>query len=346
MSFYAKDLNQWAIRKIETEAPEDVDLLVGHFHCNVPEDGNEIAFNYFLTDTEKGFRIAKTFIIDNNGYDFWAMPWERLEHIATLEESITTSLIDGTVLWARNEESVRRFDSLRKLALDRLQDVGYRYQISRLKLDEAMDIYKVMMFDDNLSHARKGLSSTADLLAIAVGLLNGIYFTRGPEEQDKILDTLNFTPEGFTDAYRNIPYTKNVSECCALAYDMISKTGKLLAECAPLTGIPSPSFVPEELTGWFEESIHEFHRLYYYTTHGDAAKTLQWGYSLQSEIDYGTKTFGLPRLDFLDSYDPDDLMKLNRRAREVQTSLRESVLNLGVRLREYDSLESFLNSGE
>lgn len=346
MAHHAKELNQWAIQKIKTEAPEDVDILIGHPQWNIPEDGNEISFNYFIPNNENGFRIAKDFIIEDIGYDFWAMPWERLEHLATLKEDITTSLIDGVVLWARTEESRLRFEQLQDLARRRLQDVSYRYKIALFKLDEALDIYKVMMFDDNLSHVRKGLSAAAVCLSNSLGLVNGIYFKRGPENQDRVLDTLELVPDGFTDAYRKIPFTKDTEDCRGLAHVMISKVRKLLTDLQPPADPSVFSDDYKELAAWYEEGAYWFRRLYAYTQDGDAAKTLQWGHALQAELDYVTQKYGLEQMDILDIYDPEDLMKLNRRGREVQQYLHQTILAHGVNIREYDSLETFFNSGE
>lgn len=76
--------------------------IIGSPQWNVPEDGDEISFSYFLPNSDRGFVLAMDFIAEGVGYDFWAMPWERLEHLATLKEGITISLLDGVVLWARN----------------------------------------------------------------------------------------------------------------------------------------------------------------------------------------------------------------------------------------------------
>lgn len=346
MSYYGKELIPWAIRTIETKAPDDVDILIGGPQWETPENENAYGFTFFLTDTEKGYNIAKAFIIDDNSYDFWAMPWARLEHIATLEERLTYFLIDGVILWVRSEESRLRFKQLQILASERLQDTVYRYQIALLKLDEAMDLFKAMMFDENLSHTRRDLSKTAALLSDAVGLVNGIYFKRGPEEQDKILDTLTFVPDGFTDTYRKIPYAKSIQDCRSLTRDLISRTRLLLTELKPQTGVSSSSGNAQELAEWYEELVRDFRRLSVYTELGDAAKTLQWGYPLQAEIDSTVQMYGLPRMDLLDTYDPNDLSKLSQRAREVRAMLHQAVINLGGKIREYNSLDEFLNSGE
>lgn len=345
MAYHAKEMNEWAIRKIETEAPEDVDLLIGSPQWNVPEDGDEISFNYFLPNSDRGFELAMDFIVEGVGYDFWAMPWERLEHLATLKEGITISLLDGVVLWARNDEAVKRFTGLQDLARARLQDTAYCYQTALLNLDEALNLYKVLVFDDNLSHARKGLSRIASLLSDALGTLNGIYFKRGPENQDQVLDTLKHVPEGFTDTYRQIPFARDVEDCRKLAHTLIAKFRGLMVEMKPRTDSPALSDNYSDLASWYEEGAYWFRRLYTYTRNGDAAKTLQWGCSLQAELDYVANKYGLKPMDILDLYDPEDLMVLNRRGHEVQKYLHQVILDHGVKIREFDSIEDFLNSG-
>ena len=50
MAYHAKEMNEWAIRKIETEAPEDVDLLIGSPQWNVPEDGDCLLYTSDAAD--------------------------------------------------------------------------------------------------------------------------------------------------------------------------------------------------------------------------------------------------------------------------------------------------------
>lgn len=350
MAYYVKELNDWAIRKIESEAPDDVDLLIGHPQWNVPEDGNEVRFTYFLPNSEKGMSIAKTFIIEDIGYDFWGMPWERLEHIATLEESLTAVLLDGTILWSRNEEVCKRFTDLQQLAKERLEDSSYCLETALKRISDAMDAYKVMAFEENLSHVRKGLSCIADLLSMAIADINGSYFKRGPEGQDRVLDALPLVPEGYTDDYRRITRAVTIGDCCSLAHDMIAKVRSFFSEIrmkyesSDITQDQDYNY--EDMAAWYEEGTYSFRRLYSYTCRGDAARTLQWGYSLQAELDFAQKAYGLKQMDILDTYDPDNLIALNRRGHEVQEYLYQTLRSHNVRIREYSSLEEFLGSGE
>lgn len=350
MAYYVEEMNKWAIRRIESEAPDDVDLLIGHPQWNVPEDGNEIRFSYFLPNSEKGMSIAKTFVIENIGYDFWGMPWERLEHIASLEESLTAVLLDGTILWSRNKEVCKRFTDLQQLARERLQDRSYSMKTALNRLAEAMDTYKVMAFEDNLSHVRKGLCYIADQLSVALAHINGTYFKKGPEMQDLVPDTLPLVPEGYTDAYRRIIHAMTIEDCCELAHEMIKKVRVFLTGlCSQMEGgccSQDSTCDYSDMAAWYEEGTYWFRRLYSYTGRGDAARTLQWGYSLQAELDFAQKAYGLDQMDILDAYDPDNLTALNQRGHKIQEYLHNTLLSHNAKIREYASLKEFLSSGE
>lgn len=346
MAYYVQELNEWAINKIITECPNDIDILVGHAQWNVPEDGNEIRFNYFIPCNEKGFTIAKEFIIENIGYDFWAMPWERLEHIATLAEPLTTILVDGVILWARNEEAIKQFEKLQEAAKDSLKNDEYRYNVGLKKIDEAMNLYKVMMFDDNLSHARKAGSCIADILSQAIACINGTYFKRGPENQDVILDTLEKVPEVYTNLYRSIVYGKTVEEYRSIAHRMIYVVREMFAKLKPTLIVNNKEINYHDLAAWYEEGTYWFRRLYSYTNSRDSAKTLHWGYCLQAELDYATDEYGLKKMDLLGLFDPDNLMVINKQGHEIEDYIVRVIEEHNIRINRFDSLEDFLKSGE
>ncbi|ERI93322.1 hypothetical protein HMPREF1982_01746 [Clostridiales bacterium oral taxon 876 str. F0540] len=122
MKYISKALIDWAVNKIETEYKDDVSLLIGHKHWKIEPDGEEIAFNFFIPETEHCYRVAKTFIIEDIGYDLFPMSWERVEGLTNLNESIITCLADGIILYARSEKDRQRFIEL--------QEKGYLYNYS------------------------------------------------------------------------------------------------------------------------------------------------------------------------------------------------------------------------
>ncbi len=96
-------LINWAIERIEKEYKEDIAVLVGRKGaCKIPTDAQDVAFDFFIPATERGYSYAKTFIIDDMGYDLFPMSWERVAGIAQCNESLTEVLADGESSGARH----------------------------------------------------------------------------------------------------------------------------------------------------------------------------------------------------------------------------------------------------
>ena len=133
-----KDLIDWAIKKIENEYKDDVSLLLGRKGaCKVPSDGEEMAFDFFIPATDRGYGLARTFIIDDMGYDLFPMSWERIEGLAALNEGIIFCLADSEILYARNEADRERFEILRKTLYNNLKNKEYAYKKSLEKINFA-----------------------------------------------------------------------------------------------------------------------------------------------------------------------------------------------------------------
>ena len=109
-------LEQWAIRRIEKDFPDDVCLLLDHktLKLDKDKDGGRIGFGSYVPNTARSNGLARTFIIDGIGYDLFPQSWERLEKMADVNHYNLTCLDDSVVIWARRETDRRRFESLKE----------------------------------------------------------------------------------------------------------------------------------------------------------------------------------------------------------------------------------------
>lgn len=144
-----------AIHEIRTKYPEDVCLLIGHTRWNIAPDGDEVAFNFFIPETERGYRLAETFIIDDIGYDLFPMSWDRVDGLANLNEHLTTCLADGVILYARSEADRNRFVDMQNKLKENLANPLFTYNKGLEKISTAMELYKGMLFEESLCQVRK-----------------------------------------------------------------------------------------------------------------------------------------------------------------------------------------------
>jgi hypothetical protein len=344
MRYISKELIEWAVNKIQTEYKEDVSLLIGHRHWKVGPDGDEVAFNFFIPETQRGYTLAKTFIIDEIGYDLFPMSWERVEGLANLNESITTCLADGVILYARSEEDRLKFINLQKQLQENLKNPDFTYKKGVEKISIAMDLYKNMIFEESLSQLRKASGYIAGYLSQAVACINGTYFNRGPENQIEILKAMKHIPEKLPELYERIVAAKTLQEIKDLCFEMIETTRAFFMDRTPKIDTKFREYNFQDLAAWYEEGRYTFRRIYHYCEVKDVFNSFAWGCNFQQEFDSIQGEFGLKTMDLMGAFNADNLEAFSRRAEEIEQYIISVIRSNGIVIREYSNLEEFLKA--
>ena len=155
MKSRSNQMDTWAINKIMTEYKDDVLLLIGHNTYKLEKDADLATFSFFFPASEKGYELAKTFIIDGVGYDLFPMSWERIERIVELDEDNATCVGDAKILYFRKEEDKKRFLELQARLQDHLHNSQFMLNKALEKVNVAMELYQNMMFEEKLFKVRK-----------------------------------------------------------------------------------------------------------------------------------------------------------------------------------------------
>ena len=104
---------EWAMRKVRLEYGKDVCLLVVYGSLvNGTEDCLSDVDFYFIPRHDRANELGRIFIVEGIGYDLFPMRWERLEGLATLDESLTPLLGDVKIVYASSGEDRKRFGML------------------------------------------------------------------------------------------------------------------------------------------------------------------------------------------------------------------------------------------
>ncbi|MBU3153668.1 hypothetical protein LL037_17875 [Clostridium estertheticum] len=342
MKYISKELNAWAIEKIEKEFPDDVALLIGHEHWKIAPDGDEIAFNFYIPSTDRGYNLSQTFIIDDIGYDLFPMSWERVEGIANLNESLTTCLADGVILYARSEEEKERFVKLQKQVQSNLSDEEFTYRKGLEKINIVMELFQNMLFEKSLSGIRKASGYVAAYLSEAIAAVNETYFKGGPDNQIACLSGLPEVPSGFIGLYESTATAKTIEESKDICYKMLDTTRDFFSVRKPDKETEVKDYNFQDLADWYQECIYWFRRIYYYLEINDATKCFVWGCILQSEIDCVTKDFGLKKMELMNVFDPADLSVFGKCVEEIEQYIVSEIRKHDVKIREFKNLDEFL----
>jgi len=336
-------LADWAARKIETEYRDDVCLLLGRWACHFDRDEEELDFHYYIPATSRSNGLALTFIIDGIGYDLFPMSWERVERMAEVRGDSPVNLDNAVILYARNEDDRRRFASLQARLRANLQNPHFMYNRALEALAAAMQVYRDMLFEENLSTVRESAGYICIDTASVIAFTNGQYMEY-PDRQDQItaLRSMKNVLAGFTDLNERIIRAGTADEQKKLCHDIIAMTRRFLDENDKnaVRRTSAPDF--SELAIWYQELSYTWRRVYYWCDRNNPVNAYVWCCYLQNEVDRVGAEFGIADLDIFSAFDADDLPTFRRRAEYVEQQIIAAIEAHGATIESYPSVEEFL----
>ena len=334
-------LMEWTINKAKTEFKDDVCLMLELNTYTHPDELDVRHISRFVSNSDKLTGLARTFIINGIGYDFWQNNWEKLERIAEVKDYLTTSLLDCELVYYKDEEDRQRFLYLQAKLRANLANPRYMYERGLEWLNRAMELYKTLMFENGLCHTRKNAGFIADYLSVAVACFNQQYIKRGIESQIEPLLKMKYIPENFTELYKDIVRAKSVDEIKSLSHSIIDVTRDFFKNknCWDKNGASVPDY--KELAMWYQECSFYFQRLYYYCNNTMVEKAFSQGINLQCDLDNLASDFNID-LDLLSSFNADNLMDYSAHAKSVENRIISAIEENGVRIETYPTVDDFL----
>ena len=339
-----KELIDWAVHDAEHAHKGQISVIVADRYANMhPGDAAEtpLALTYFVPKTEEGSAAAQTFIIDGVGYDYWAVPWERLEGIADMREIMAVVLAEGEVVWSASEADKDRFYALQERLFSNLSNLKYVCRILARRLDEAMEIYKHMAFEENIGRLRVGARFIGISLGDAIAAVNGTYIKCGESGTDDpvpLLRCLKRVPQGYIALQEKLCRTKDGEELISLCRSMIQSVRRFLEQLLPEPE-PEQEVYP---SGLYEELVYTWRRVQYFCEQGDAANAFGWAGYLQDNMDVLSGLLTEDERNILQAFDADDLHRFAQHCEVVRKLLYERLKMNNEQIREYETLEAFL----
>jgi predicted acetyltransferase len=308
---------------------------------------------YFIPKTQEGRTMAQTAIIEGIGYDLFPLSWDRVKGISEFRSPLTPLLGNVKVLYADTVEDLTHFQHLQQELQNRLSDYDYMHRIALESLSEAASMISRLMQIDTIGLQRRWAGNAIIALANAVAYENQTYFTRGLKKQREDLEKLDKRPARFLQRYDAV--------LRATDPEALKKDGLLLlwetAEFLQYQDEPALPYIPTrmrpcpkpftgcELASWYEEGVSAFSKIYYATEVGDLFLAFISAVCLESTLAEDLcQEFGWPEFDLMSAYDPIDLKKLAVRTSKVQTHLLRLLEEDQTPLRNYVSMQDFIQA--
>lgn len=334
-------VTQWVIDTVKEKYADDVALVISHTTLRM--DGSKPVISYFVPVTPRGNELARTFILNGEGFDVWGIPWERLEQFAGLEEYNITVLADGEILYAKNSEWARRFEMLQARQRRNLADGSKMRECALKAFAQAKELYLEMLFAGP-SDLRMLAGYLLDYLARAVAFSHHRYFKKSQTAQlDELrqLDPTEKMPNGFCELYLSVIRERDETKQTEKCHKAIETVREYLEEIYPDEARKEHNY--QDLADWYAELSYTWLRLRHYAAAGDPVKVYMWGIYLQSELNSVCEDFCLKKPALMEYYDCEDLNALIVRADELEKWIRGVITAGGGTIHEYSSREEFLH---
>jgi hypothetical protein len=335
-------LTQWAIDKIKRDYPDDVALLIGVEHKSTDGSGHGECFDCYVSATGRGGELGREIKIGGVNHDLFDCGWERLERMANLRDGAAFLVIDGEILYSRSPGDAARFEALRQLQKGNLADRQFVYRRALELLDDAMNLYRNMMFEERPHQVRLAAGYVFHYLLTAVLFLNGTYWMAHWHGQLAQLARCGEKPEQFEAYYKALLGAKTTGELKSIAHLVIQSARKFIAARRPAATKDEFSTDYQFLAEVYSEMSLTWRRLRISCERGDIDAAFADACWLQNVMHNEIcGEYGLPDMDILGAFDSGNLMALSEQASEVERRVGAWIEARHPLVEEYATFEEF-----
>ncbi|NSW90325.1 MAG: hypothetical protein HPY74_06540 [Firmicutes bacterium] len=332
------------IEKIKTDYKDDIALVVimGSYIYGETHSRSDLDM-FFVPNTERGYNLGFTFVLDGVGFDYWPISWERLEHIANFNEKTTSIITEGKVLYYSSEADIERFNQIKQKALDTRDRRKFIHKASD-KLNEVYKDYWGLLNAHTISDGRIYAIGIIYTVTYALALLNRITVKRGRGKLKQEILNMPLVPEGFSELYDTV-FTDSDIDIFKKAYGQLIQNTETLILREKEKICEAVSFT-DALSGFYEEMINFYNKIYHACETHDAVTALFASAELTNEIEQALKDTGVSSTqlpDLVGAFDPNNLEPLVSAAQNHQVKFVELLTTNGVKIRQFISFDELKN---
>ncbi|MBI9015328.1 MAG: nucleotidyltransferase domain-containing protein [Clostridiales bacterium] len=259
------------VEKVKRDYQEDIDAVIcyGSYVTQTYNELSDLDF-FFIPKTKKANEMSLQFIINEIGYDFWPITWERLEGFIKLKEDFVSLIGKGELVYYRNDDVLSKFYDM-KMRSQKLLDADLKTAI-RKHLYKSKALY-FDMYQENSDY----VSEILDHLITAVAYINKQYIIKSPSHLKEEIKYYEVLP---------VDFEERIEKIISHSYMVIStEIEKLILDVEKLSKKQFDKHHIVELNGFYEELKSTYNKVY----HGCEEKDLMKVYFALSQVCKATK---------------------------------------------------------
>jgi len=335
------------IEKIKKDYSDDISVVVmmgSHLYQDTHHKSDLDL--YFIPKTDRGYRLSTVFIIDDIGYDFWAISWERIARIAAHEEKLGSIITEGKVLYYGTKEDLDKFESFRNSAL-KTSDFGHFVWKAGQKIGSSSEDYLKLESSKTLTDVRYYGARLIYDITEALALLNRTPIKRGRGKLLGEMLKMPLLPTFFERDFRTLFTAKKQEEI------KIAVTGLFIRTVAYVENVDAERLkgtFTEAAQDFYEEFINFYNKIERACQTGDYQTSLFVASEMRLELENALENRGVDMSDLpdlLEAYDSDNLDQLYRLSIKHKNMLEKMLRHEKVEIRRFSGereLKSLLDS--
>jgi hypothetical protein len=245
------------IDKIKKDYKGDIAIvaLCGSYIYNDTHQKSDLDF-YFIPKTDRGYEMSQCFILNDIGFDFWGMSWERAESLANYNETNTSIISKAKIIYYDSQEDLAQFDALRNIG--RLIPKEDFLLKATKQVEVCQDHYfKMLESADNFSLVKQNGISVLYYAAYSISLLNQSYIERGGRNLLNEVLSMPLYPDDFQNMYLKIIRSDNIDEMLISAETVILNLRSLIQkQREPVSSSITQGYY-EEIKSIYNKLLHE-----------------------------------------------------------------------------------------
>lgn len=323
--------------KVACSYKDDIAIicLYGSFIQGTAHSKSDIDF-YFIPRTSRGYELTKAFIINDVGFDFWAISWDRAEEIASYKQGFVSIIADAQVIWQSNDEDRERFEKLRISALTPTVDLRER---TKQLYNQCEHLYCQICTSFDFIIQKQIASKLVSNVVEFIAVLNHTYTHRGWRYSIEEVSQLDSVPRDFLNDCQKILYSADSNELQKRICNLFVQLQNLNSDKLNHTTDFKIAF-----SGFYEEAKSIYNKLYHACDISDGVTAIMAGSSLQQDI---MDTIGIDEYkkwfyDIVGMFNPSDLNGYKKAVeyheKDFQTFLSENEVTV-CRYKTYEHFE-------
>ena len=341
---YRKNTNnqftEWFLDKIEKEYSDDVDMVLGCSSLQAPGYEDETRPDIFVPATKRGYELASLFLINRCKYDIYPRSWDEIEQYVALEHYDTMLFADSTLLYARNETIVQRYQKcLSRLKANRNNpDITMRAAMN--DYNHALEVFQTCCLETDLSAVMMCGGYVCDFLTHSVASINGTYIPKSFTGQYEFILSCKKRPYGFEQLWYAVNNSHDPGEIKQLCSQLLANMKVFLGQNETNDTFPDT----DGLARWYEEMTEDFNRIRGFAERGEFMNVRGWATKLQWELNNAHNDFGLRKFSLLSSFDKNKMDDFLHAVDDCEKCIEETISGGGTSLRRYADVPDYIKN--